>query len=652
MFSQKAVRDFQLPPELLSEVEIVEVSEIERARQILKSGSVAAVVIDDRLDPRLEFLQEAAHHAPSIIRVLWTHQISFDHIARAINKGRVFRVTDLNESPAILAQSLVDSLSEFRNDLLRVELVRRSTRHNRELEELTLNLEGRVEERTKNIVIAKEQEEDKLNRIRKLVKFVKDLTGVASVEELFTFVKNDLRPFHQVVTPVLVFPTSTDEISVVFGSRSQIINRSIPRSQIAQTLTDGNISLLISQVFARPTAKILSVPLELKQGSSFLLLEHTANLKDVRMLEAHLNERRRPVEMALDRLLLEVDNNYSSFRWEKTFDNLQSPVSIIDREFNVLRSNREFSKGPRKGHCFEIFAGNGKPCEGCPVGMVLQTGNAKRGIIQVGQNVYQVQSYPIRLAPDGPITNIVSFYENITRYRELRRKVLQSEKMSAIGLLAGNVAHELNNPLTGIRSLAQVLRTQVPAGSSEASDLEEIEKAAARSQKIIRNLLEFTGGGEHKSVWISFDDVVEKTLPFLKSAVRMHRVQIQLHSKSHEIFVEPSFLQQVVFNLINNACQAMENPGTLTVSTQVIQGENETDNIKFIVQDTGPGIPENLRDRIFEAFFTTKAEGHGTGLGLSLSKEIVEKFKGFITFETETGRGTSFQVILPGRKLK
>lgn len=634
LYSQKAAREYHLPAELLAEVEFVEVSDIEKARHIIKAGSVAAVIVDDHYDSRLEFLQEAAQQAPSIIRILWTQRISFDHVARAINKGKVFRVADLKESPDLLAQSLVDSLSEFRNDLLRVELVRRSARHNRELEELTLNLEGRVEERTKNIVIAKEQEEDKLNRIRKLVKFVKDLTGVTSVEELFTFVKNDLRSFHQVVTPVLVFSNSTEDISVVFSSKSQIINQNVAKSSIGNFSEAEGVPSIVSKVLARPIAKILSVPLELKHGPSFLLLEHTANLKEVRSLEAHLNERRRPVEMALDRLLLEGENNYFSFRWEKTFDNLQSPVCIVDRDNTVLRANREFHK---------LNLANVRDIPS--ILNVFESGRSDKSTAQIGGRTYQVQSYPIRLTVDGPATNVVSFFGDITKYRELQRKVLQSEKMSAIGLLAGNVAHELNNPLTGLRSLAQVLKTQVSKGSPAYADLEEIEKAAARSQGIIRNLLDFTSGGDHKTVETTMDEVVEKTLPFLKSMMRNHRLQLRLNSPKFKISVEPSLLQQVVFNLINNACQAMKDAGTLLISTQVLGSQ-----VELSIQDTGPGIPENIRDRIFEAFFTTKAQGHGTGLGLSLSKEIVEKFKGQISFSSEHGKGTNFKVILPGKE--
>lgn len=646
LYSQKSLRDFQISADLQVEFEIIETSDREKALSIVKAGAVAAMVVDDRLDPDLSFLTQAASQAPSIVKILWTQKATFEQLSLAINKGRAFRIVSLNEPPSVLGQSLIDGLSEFRNDLLRVELVRRSARHNRELEELTLNLEGRVEERTKGILVAKEQEEDKLNRIRKLVKFVKELTGISSVDELFTSLKIDLKGFHQVVTPVLIYCQNEVEFTFVFGSKSQVIVQTWPQDKIGRITNQANTPALLSQVLSRPVAKILSFPLEIKNGPAFLFLEHTANLKEVRVLEGHIQERKRPIEMALDRLLIEGENNYFSYRWEKTFDSIQSPVAIIDRDFKVLRSNRKFFNGYPIEPCYQSFAGRTSPCDGCPVPGVIEQGHAKKGLIQVGRSTYQVQSYPIQLVQGGPTTNVVSFYQDITLHRELQRKVLQSEKMSAIGLLAGNVAHELNNPLTGIRSLAQVLKTQVPKGGTARSDLEEIEKAAARSQGIIRNLLDFTSGGDHKSVWFSLDEVVHKTLPFLKSIMRNHRMRTLLKTQEMEIFVEPSLLQQVVFNLINNACQAMKDAGTLTLQTDII----DPTTVLFQVIDTGPGIQEAFRDRIFEPFFTTKSEGHGTGLGLSLSKEIVEKFKGQIGFESKVGEGTRFWVRLPARK--
>lgn len=614
-------------------------SSIEQAIQCLRKEVIAVFVMDRALDPQLQFLQSSLDIPASVVRLVITDHVDFDFFQTSINRARIFRLVLKSEFGEKFRRAIDDALKEYQQDLRRVELVRKSSRQNRELEELTLSLESRVEERTKSILTAKEQEEEKLHRIRRLVRFIKDLTVTASVEDLLVLVRNDLRPFHQVVAPALMFPMSTDELALVFLSKSQVVLRSVPmKMEVAE---DYLLNLLANQM-ARPIAKVLKIELELKPRSAFLFVEHTATFKESKQLESHLNELRRPLEMTLERLLLEFENNFYSFRWEKTFDNLNEPISIIDREMQVLRSNQKFSDRHRKGACHALFAGYEKICEGCPVGEVIRSGRAQTGNIHVRGRLYQVQSFPIRLTVDGSITNVINLYEDITTQKELQRKVLQSEKMSAIGLLAGNIAHELNNPLTGLRSLAQVLLSQVKDGSTTAADLKEIEKAAARSQAIIKNLLEFTNPTSQAMQVTTLDDVVEKTLPFLKSMMRNHRMSLDLQTRHAEIRVEPNLLQQVVFNLINNACQSMGKGGTLSLRSQVVGKQ-----VQLQVQDTGVGIPEEHRDRVFEPFFTTKSEGHGTGLGLSLSREIIEKFHGRIFFTSEKDVGTTFTIELP-----
>jgi C4-dicarboxylate-specific signal transduction histidine kinase len=239
-------------------------------------------------------------------------------------------------------------------------------------------------------------------------------------------------------------------------------------------------------------------------------------------------------------------------------------------------------------------------------------------------------------------TNIVNQYVDITQSRELYLQLLQSEKMGAIGMLAGNIAHELNNPLTGIRSLAQVLLTEVDEGGSMHADLIEIEKATGRSQRIIKNLLEFSQGEQQAAEQTSVDDVVEKTLPMLKAPMRMHRQDVRLGSSGVQVMVEPYLLQQVLYNLINNACQAMKEPGALRIETFSKEGQ-----VVIEIADSGPGIPQGLEKKIFEPFFTTKKEGHGTGLGLSMSKSIIEKFGGTISFRNIAPNGSCFTIVLP-----
>lgn len=233
---------------------------------------------------------------------------------------------------------------------------------------------------------------------------------------------------------------------------------------------------------------------------------------------------------------------------------------------------------------------------------------------------------------------------DITQSRDLYLRLLQSEKLGAIGSLAGNIAHELNNPLTGLRSLSQVLLHQVEEGSSLKSDLVEIEKAAGRSQQIIKNLLEFSQGGPQQKRVMNIDDIVNKTMPLLKTVMRIHRQDIQLNAADSLIEVEPHFIQQVVFNLVNNACQAMKDPGTLSVRTEYLKKEKR---VLLEISDTGSGIAPELQEKIFEPFFTTKKEGLGTGLGLSLTKKIVETMGGEIRVFSEMQKGSRFQVIFP-----
>jgi signal transduction histidine kinase len=348
--------------------------------------------------------------------------------------------------------------------------------------------------------------------------------------------------------------------------------------------------------------------------------------------------------MALDRVLLENQLSSFSYRWERTFDSMKDPIAIVDIDYEVVRANKKFAViGHEK--CHESFAGSKRVCPGCPVAHALKEKTPESGQIKVGPRTYQVYSYPIASEDGGRSTTVVNQYVDITESRELYLKVLQSEKMGAIGKLAGHIAHELNNPLTGLRSLAQVLLHEAPKGESLYSDLVEIEKAAVRSQKIIKNLLEFSQNEAQPQALISVDEIVEKTLPMLKTALRLHRFQLHLDARQALVEVEPHLLQQVVFNLVNNACQAMKDPGTLTV-TSGVSGKNPR-MVELRVSDTGPGIPQEIQNKIFEAFFTTKKEGLGTGLGLSMSKSIVERFGGDIHFETESGKGAVFCITLP-----
>jgi len=158
------------------------------------------------------------------------------------------------------------------------------------------------------------------------------------------------------------------------------------------------------------------------------------------------------------------------------------------------------------------------------------------------------------------------------------------------------------------------------------------------------------GGSDEKQVLISLNEIVRRTLPMLKTAMRDHRCELNLCEEEYQVRVEPHLMQQVVFNLVNNACQAMKAPGTITIETGRIEDEKGKAWIVLKVKDTGIGIPPEIIDSIFEPFFTTKEEGQGTGLGLSMCQSVIRNFGGDISVKSSRPGGTEFTIRLPERK--
>jgi signal transduction histidine kinase len=200
--------------------------------------------------------------------------------------------------------------------------------------------------------------------------------------------------------------------------------------------------------------------------------------------------------------------------------------------------------------------------------------------------------------------------------------------------------------LSGISALAQLLKSETEASSSHHADLDEVEKAAIRCQQIIKNLLNFSEPSTEYEEDVDINDLISMTMPLLKTNLRNQNVQTYFAQGLEKVKLQPSQIQQVIFNLVNNASQAMSTGGVLTIKTW----QSKT-GVCFSIADSGPGIPPELHQRIFEPFFTTKGVGTGTGLGLSVSRSIVEKLGGQLTLESKMGEGTVFTVVLPSKPL-
>ncbi len=614
----------------------------------------------------VEFLQEVFLKSPLSIRFLKVVNLTESALRNGFNQAQVMAVFEDQDSLERYTSLFYRAIGESTSLETEKRLLGESKRQLREFESLNQSLENIVEERTKHIEASRIDEEAKLNKSRSFVRFIKDMSMALSFEEYLLVLRRELRKFSGLAEPYLIYRLSDLGTSIIHVNQGQsgqlLLAKDVVLSENTQVGFFG-LERSLANHFGRPFMRTLSVPLDIQLTRSFdgptamaiLGVELSLQEKDAAALLNSIAEKTQILNISADRLLLENEYLRSSYRWEKTFDGLRDPIAIVDIDFQILRANKKFFNLAGRKKCYEAFASRDLPCVGCPL---EKKGNDSTDAFQVAVSgrTFEVHSYPINLGGGNQPTNFVNQYVDVTAKRELYLRMLQSEKIGAIGLLAGNIAHELNNPLTGLRSLAQVLSREVEDGSPQLADLLEIEKAAARSQQIIRNLLEFSTGESTGSLLgsspekklISMDEIVHRTLPLLKTAIRSYRYNLDLATASILISVEPHMIQQVVFNLINNACQAMQDAGlekgTLSVETRHIQSAR---TVQLIIQDTGPGIPKELQEKIFEPFFTTKKEGKGTGLGLSLARQIIEGHGGTIRCEAPAEGGTRFIVTLP-----
>jgi two-component system NtrC family sensor kinase len=228
--------------------------------------------------------------------------------------------------------------------------------------------------------------------------------------------------------------------------------------------------------------------------------------------------------------------------------------------------------------------------------------------------------------------------------RAMQAHLLQAEKMAAIGKLAAGVAHEINNPLTGILTNSSLMLDEVPADDPRRDDLETIVNETLRCRRIVKGLLDFARQTEPQKKSLSLNKVVEDILALVRNqaSFRDIRTETRLDPNLPAVMADGDQIRQVVLNIVLNAAEAMPRGGDLRIETRV---DLRRGVVELRVSDTGLGIPDEIKDKLFEPFFTTKKAG--TGLGLAVAYGIIERHRGTITVRSTPGRGATFEVVLP-----
>ncbi len=345
-------------------------------------------------------------------------------------------------------------------------------------------------------------------------------------------------------------------------------------------------------------------------------------------------------------------------------DCLPVGLYVVDRDYRIQIWNRKRELGTQGLRRDEVV---GRPVFDVltrqPPGRlreefdeVFQSGQARQLELEVGiggePKYYRISKIPMR--QDGEtITHVITIGEDVTEGHVAQQRILQSEKLAAIGQLAAGIMHEINNPLATIGACVAALENRiadtVPVGqqASVLEYLEIIDKEVQRCEGIVDGLLDFSRPKGKAKGPVNVSTILEDTLFLLKHHERFRKIEVtrELTEQLPEVFANAEQLIQVFMAIMLNALDAMEEGGSLMVRSHA--NSVHQDEVVVEIEDTGAGIPRSELSKIFEPFYTTKPPGRGTGLGLSVCYGIVAEHGGRIEADSQPGRGSVFRVYLP-----
>jgi len=399
-------------------------------------------------------------------------------------------------------------------------------------------------------------------------------------------------------------------------------------------------------------------------------------------------ERREAEKAELEEQLRVAQKMKAKEEWERTFDTVPDLVAILDRDQRIIQINRAMaerftiSREDAVGkYCFEVFHDKRKAEPECPCLRMLGDGRGhEREIHEARLNCYfWITVTPLR-KPDGELLGCVHVARDISEHKRaeeekktIQAKLIQTNKMTSLGLLVSGMAHEVNNPNNSIKFSAHVLaRTwsdMLPIldiyskaegdfviGGHQYSQIREampqlitgITDSSRRIEGIIKNLRDFVRKGQADlSMQTDINRIVSISASILNNQIKMHsnNFRLNLDERVPQARGNSQQLEQVVINLTMNALQSLPGKeGTVCVSTSF---DEQAGHAVIRVSDTGCGMPAEVKSRLFEPFFSTKLDSGGTGLGLAISNVIIKDHKGCLEFESEPGKGTTAIVRLP-----
>ncbi len=358
--------------------------------------------------------------------------------------------------------------------------------------------------------------------------------------------------------------------------------------------------------------------------------------------------------------------------WEEVFNTISEAITIHDMDYNILRANKAaqeiLGQDPAQvliKKCYESYHGTDMPPIVCPSCKTLKDG--KTSITEMYEphlgNYLEIKALP-RFNKSNELIGLIHVVNDITQKKlaekeqnKLQQQLNQSQKMESIGMLAGGVAHDFNNLLSGIIGFSDLVLEELTEDSSIKDYITIINEAGTKAAALTRQLLAFSRKQVLEITRVNLNIVIDNMSKMLRRLIG-ESITIEVISGSiSPVMADAGQIEQILMNLVVNARDAMPNGGKCVIETAEFimdskfvkshPGASEGEYVKISIKDNGGGMPPEVKEKIFEPFYTTKVQGKGTGLGLATVYGIVKQHEGFILVESEVGVGTTFEVFIP-----
>lgn len=386
---------------------------------------------------------------------------------------------------------------------------------------------------------------------------------------------------------------------------------------------------------------------------------------EVEKLARELEERDKQIKQEIaERIQTEKDLRNAKEEWEKTFNAINDVVCIQNPEMKILRVNQAVTdlfgleqKDVVGKHCYEIFRRGLGVCPGCPTLAAIEDLKTHRSVMhhEVHGKYFEISVSPV-VNGENKLEGIVHIAKDITEQKRIETRISHSHKMEAIGTLAGGIAHDFNNILSAILGYGELAKMRLPADSPAGDDIKGVIQAGLRAKELVNQILAFSRKTDQTLLPLHIQSVAKEAMKLLRASIPANiDFQMRFNAQYCNILADPSHIHQIIMNLGTNAYHAMQaEGGILGVSLKKTGLMNhEIPDLKaglyveLEISDTGHGILPEIREKIFDPYFTTKELGKGTGLGLSVVHGIVKSYGGAITVDSLAGKGSIFRIYFP-----